>query len=170
MPRNMRLLSVLVAWLVLWAVPIHADTLVYGTYQSNVTQANPANPAGTASGTQLMMGLGSSCVITPRFTATVFFMISGVVQNDTNGDGYSMMLRYGTGTAPVLGAAMTGTTVGLGQAATTVKAAGSAEAFILQSPVAGLVVGTAYWFDISLANFTGGTASIANITCTAFEL
>lgn len=129
--------------------------------------ATPANPTGNASGTLVMMGLGSSCVITPNRSGKVLFIISGNAQNANSVDGWTYQIRYGTGAAPSNGAAVAGTAA----SQLTPNIAPSAVPFSTQALVTGLTPGTAYWFDLALARFTGtGLATVTNLTCDAAEL
>jgi NAD(P)-dependent dehydrogenase (short-subunit alcohol dehydrogenase family) len=77
-------------------------------------------------------------------------------------------LTYGTGTAPVNGAANTGTQVG--NYAITGATASTGYPFAISAIVSGLTPRTADWFDTNLAALTGGTASVQNLTCSALEL
>jgi hypothetical protein len=114
-----------------------------------------------------MMGAGGT--ITPVLSTRVIVTISGQMANATAGDGATIDIRYGTGTAPVNGAAVIGTLVGIAQTATSVTAA-QKSGFSISYPITGLIVGTTYWFDISLMAITGGTATIAGVTAFAREV
>jgi hypothetical protein len=59
--------------------------------------ALPGNPNGTTSPSPVMMGLGSSCTVTPNRSGKVLFIISGTAQNSASGDGWFYQIRYGTG-------------------------------------------------------------------------
>jgi len=134
-------------------------------------QATSATPTGTTSATAVMMGLGAlgtPASITPGVTGRVRLQISGQMANSTINDGVTVDLRYGTGTAPANGAAVTGTLGGISQTATSLVAA-QRSGFTIQAVVTGLTVGTAYWFDASVLAVTGGTASIFGVTATAVE-
>jgi len=126
-----------------------------------------ASPTGTTSTTAVMMGAGGT--ITPVLSTRVIVTISGQMANATAGDGATIDIRYGTGTAPVNGAAVIGTLVGIAQTATSVTAA-QKSGFSISYPITGLIVGTTYWFDISLMAITGGTATIAGVTAFAREV
>jgi hypothetical protein len=129
----------------------------------------PSNPTGTtATGAGVMMGLGSSCAITPLYSSRVYLEIQGGMANDTSGDGALNSLFYGTGTAPVNQAASTGT--GLGGTNMTAAAANQTVSFANIGVATGLSPGTAYWFDLRLAAVTAGTAIVANVSCTAYEM
>ena len=130
------------------------------------SQAQPADPTGTANTTGLMMGLAGT--ITPAQTGRVLIVISGDVQNNTISDGAKFQIRYGTGSAPANAAALTGTTAGA-----LVNMLGAAAAqrvpFSLNAVVTGLTPGTAYWIDVGLAAVTGGTAAIKNVSVSVIE-
>ena len=129
-------------------------------------QATPADPTGTTSKTGLMMGLAGA--ITPATTGRIAISIYGDVQNTTTADGAKLGIYYGTGSAPANAAAITGTSVGSIPIA-TVAAANQRTPFMLSVLVTGLVLGTAYWFDLMLGAVTGGTAAAKNITVSAVE-
>jgi hypothetical protein len=125
----------------------------------------PSNPGSTNSTTKVMMGL--ACAVTPNRSGKVLLMVSGDMQNTVAGDGVEYQIRYGTGAAPANGAALAGTAAGAGPV--NIPPGGFAVPFTAQAAVAGLTVATAYWFDLGVAAFTGGFASVSNLTCTAFE-
>lgn len=134
-------------------------------------QATPTNPATTTNATGVMMGLAGA--ITPARSGKVVMMISGTIDNDTLGDGAQVQIRYGTGTAPTNGAALTGTTAGglVKQInASLALLTPGAGPFALTAIVIGLTVSTAYWVDISLARITGGTARVRDISISLVEL
>jgi hypothetical protein len=113
-----------------------------------------------------MTGLAGS--ITPAYTGTI--VISGAIASGTTGDGAKVQASYGTGGAPSNAATITGTQCG-GRPIYTAAAAGSDKVpFSVNCVVTGLTVGTAYWIDATLAAVTGGTASIANVSVSAYEL
>jgi hypothetical protein len=132
-------------------------------------QSSPTNPTGTTSATGVMMGLAGA--ITPRVTGKILVIISGNITNSAENIS-SVQIRTGTGAAPTNGAALTGTARG-GLVRNQVTATGSTATMIspfsIQAIVSGLTVGTAVWLDTSLTA-SAGTATIANISITAFEL
>lgn len=130
-------------------------------------QATPSDPGATASTTGLMMGLTGT--ITPTLTGRILIMISGDVQNNTISDGAKMQIRYGTGTAPTNGAALTGTAVG-GLVNFLAAAAAQRVPIALQAVVTGLSIATAYWIDVGLAAVTGGTAAVKNVSISVVEI
>ena len=133
-----------------------------------VFNATTSNPTGTASLTAKMMGLGSTCTITPLYSTRVHFALAGQIANNTATDGAIGQLTYGTGTAPVNGAANTGTQIG--NYTITGATASTGYPFAISGIASGLTPGTAYWFDTNLAALTGGTATVQNLTCSALEL
>jgi len=137
-----------------------------------IYQATPANPTGTANTTGLMMGLAGA--ITPQVTGRVRIHICGDIGNTTGDTGAQVRLRYGTGAAPANADAIIGTAAG-GRVNMSAVASGSTTAtvtmpFSLEAIVSGLTLGTAIWIDVDLAAVTGGTASIKNLSVTAFEV
>jgi hypothetical protein len=130
-------------------------------------QASPTNPTGTTSGSALMMGLGTTCTITPVYSGRVHLLFQGTIGNSGASGGSIVAARFGTGTAPANAAAQTGTAVGTPVSATSTAAA-AVMPFSIGGVITGLTPGTAYWFDLSLLA-GGGTASTTSIGCTAIE-
>ena len=136
---------------------------------SNPTaQSSPADPSTTTSTTGLMMGLAGS--YTPFQSGRVLIMISGDIDNNTVADGSQVQIRYGTGTAPANGAALTGTTAGGLVKMTNGVTDTPRMPFSLNAIVSSLTVGTAYWVDVGLAAVTGGTARIRNLSVSIIEI
>lgn len=133
-----------------------------------ILSATTSNPTGTTSLTGVMMGLGSTCHITPSFSTRVKFEFYGQIINNTATDGALGQLSFGTGTAPANGAAATGTQ--FGNATLTGATASTGYPFSIGGVQTGLTPGTAYWFDLKLQALTGGTASVQNLTCVAYEM
>ncbi len=129
---------------------------------ANTVSVTPANPTGTTSTTGLMMGLGSSAVLTPGVSSRAIVRVLGGIANTTSGDGAAVQIRYGTGTAPANGDALTGTGAG-NVARFTAAAANQVGSFGCAALITGLVVGTAYWFDLGLAAGTGGAAKVQDL-------
>jgi hypothetical protein len=128
----------------------------------------PGNPASTASTALVMMGLGTTCVLTPKTTGRINVAFYGNQQNTTISDGSQVKAAFGTGVAPVNGAAASGTTIG-----TTVSAfsptANAAYPFFVGGTIIGQALGAALWFDLQAAAITGGASQLANITCVLTE-
>jgi hypothetical protein len=130
--------------------------------------ATPANPSPVTSTTALMLGLAGS--ITPAQSGKVLFQTSHDITNGTASDGCVWQLMFGTGTAPANQAALTGTAAGgAGALINNANTAGLTVPASAIGYVTGLVVGTTYWFDLSLRVLTGGSCSVANVTMIAIE-
>lgn len=134
----------------------------------------PANPAATVSTTLVMMGLGATCVFTPSGTGKVRVDITGQLGQATAAAFDTVAARYGTGTAPVNGAAVVGTRFGGGQDA--VERPSSFSGASTAVPVGftddlALTPGTAYWFDLALLTGSGSdSVYLQNISVTIEEL
>ena len=115
-------------------------------------------PNPTTSATKVMMGLGATYVLTPSFSGRIRAMISGFITNSTLNAGATFNLNYGTGTAPVNGAALTGTAFfGTDYSYTSGLAGGDPLPFALTGEVTGLTPATPYWFDLTLAAAAGSS-------------
>jgi hypothetical protein len=135
-------------------------------------QANPGNPGSTASATLVMMGLGSSCKITPGSSGKVLVTFTGGVATATAIVTGAIGVRYGTGTAPSHGDAVTGTRwSGVGDK--QIKSTGVAiteDSFAFVDMIS-LTPGTAYWFDIAISTTNAADAAeVLNVSFTATEL
>jgi len=132
--------------------------------------STPNGPTGTASTTLVMSGLGSTWTYTPASSGNLLITIAGSVTTATGAVLATFGARYGTGTAPVNGAAVTGTRFGTvnDQGATPV-AAGETVAFA-QTAVLSLTPGTAYWFDLALkTSNSSDTASFTTLSISIVE-
>lgn len=139
-----------------------------GTNAHLAAQVISPDPTGTTSTSPaVMMGMGSTCHITPTNSGAITLLITGVVTNSNTAGGAQIGLYYGTGTAPSNAAALTGTKLGnitgVGQANNTYYP------FALTAVVTGQATGTSLWFDDSLNAVSSGTASILAVTCSASE-
>jgi hypothetical protein len=132
--------------------------------------ATPADPAGSGSGSLLMMGIGGTCTITPAFSTRVFVSVTGRMANSAAAGTAAAALRRGTGGAPANGAAVTGTQIGSASVAFTNSAAAQLAPFELSGVVTGLTVGVAIWIDIAAATGGSGTTTLTNLSCSAFEI
>lgn len=138
-----------------------------GVAGNAASQATPSDPTGTTNTTGKMMGLAGA--ITPLTTGRVVLIASGDLASTLSGDGAKAQLRYGTGTAPTNGAALTGTAVG--GLVTMLAAANNQRVPVsLQALVSGLAIATPVWIDVSLAAVTGGTATLQDMSLTAIEV
>lgn len=158
------------------AVNVDGDTIVINVSNEltvvpkSSSSLLPANPTGTASLVGVMMGLAG--IITPNVTGVVLLVLTGNLTNAsaTAGDGARARLRHGTGTAPANGDALTGTADGAAVDAVLPTAAALPIPFSLTARLTGLLVGTPYWLDISLAALVAGTAEASNLALVAVEV
>jgi hypothetical protein len=137
-----------------------------------VAHGLPATQTGNATATLKMNGLGaaaSACTITPKSSGKVVFTITGQLNQTVTADGVTWALAEGTGTAPANAATATGTIISAQQTWTALTGNLSTP-FATVASVTGLGAGTAVWFDLQIADVTGGTASVSNVDCTANEL
>jgi hypothetical protein len=123
-------------------------------------------PITTASTTGAMAGLAYT--ITPSATGKVSALVSIKLINAgaTSSNTY-MELRYGTGAAPIAGAAPTGLVIGL--LVSDATAAGNGMHRVMAGILSGLTPGTPYWFDINFYGSNGNT-QVGEIMLTAAEL
>lgn len=131
-------------------------------------QAAPGTIGAIGSGGTVMGGLGSSCKITPVYSGRVRFSITGQFSNNTATAVTTVNVRYGTGTAPTSGAALTGaapttTTLAINHATINANLF-----FGFDWVVTGLTNATQYWFDVS-ENISAGVSTGAGISCSALE-
>ncbi len=136
----------------------------------------PTGPGSTVS--YSMQGMGAT--ITPGFTGRIDVNYNAnLVTSDTAaGDGISFEFYYGTGSPPANGAATTGTLVSIGpnppnMVWTIPSTAIAADVSVPVSKsfiVAGLTLGTTYWFDAAAIALgaTGTSASNAMIVLQEF--
>ena len=148
-------------------IAVSATQATWQTTQSTSSQKTPADPTTTSSTTGVMMGLSAS--ITPVLTGKIMIIISGDMDNDTNARGTRTQIRTGTGTPPVNGAALTGTTQG-GLVSYESGTNIFRTPFTLNAIVTGLTLNTAVWIDISLASITSGVSRVRDISISVVEL
>ena len=141
---------------------VNSGTAAYAT--TTPTGAAPAyfqpgNPTNITSTAFQMFGLGGTLKITPLKTGKVRFTISffpgGVGATATN----SFKISYGSGAAPVNGAAATGTVIGGTYSGGAIVSVSATPAAVTRNVVVtGLSAGTAYWFDVQGARNTANTS------------
>jgi hypothetical protein len=128
---------------------------------------SPGDPGGTLSPTQVMMGMGGVVQLTPAVSGTV--IVDWWVRNITGGgfgNPASGNLRYGSGGAPGNGSALTGTVAG-----NTIVGGDAPNPRRLVAKIAGLTVGTTYWFDLALSTpNNNATAVVQENTVTVLEM
>lgn len=146
-------------------------------------QVSPANPAGTISATLVHAGVGvagaNAWTITPKVTGRIFMIVTGIMNDATTAMTLTTGLRYGTGTAPVAGAAVTGTAAG--SALVWITLTGQTQLPFTQSAiVTGLAVPsvtplrqtgtlTPVWMDVVFSVSAANSFTLTNLSCTAFE-
>ena len=150
-------------------VAISATAATWQTPQKVSIQVTPVDPTTTTSTVGVMMGLGASASITPTFTGKLMLVISGDMDNDTNSRGARVQIRTGTGTAPINGAALTGTARG-GLVSFEQNNSSVRTPFSLNTIISGLTLNTTLWVDISLTSITGGVSRVRNISISVIEL
>lgn len=131
-------------------------TTVWQASRNAFFSSSGFTPVGTASTSRQMMGLGSTWVLTPSFSGRIRISVTGSCANTVALDGGVMNVSFGTGTAPINGAAATGTTF----SSQNVNWIGSQSACSFYSEASGLMLGTPIWVDLSMAAVTGGTVSV----------
>lgn len=142
-------------------------------YTPKTQQFQPADPAGTVSaGTLVASGTGSTIKWTPSLSGKLLISWYANAFQANATDNTLASMYYGTGTAPVDGAANSGTAV-TNKTRSVFPGSTSLSQFIGETAyVSGLTIGTAYWFDINYAAGTGGaghTAQLKSINCTISE-
>lgn len=140
-----------------------------GTAVAASVNYKSASPAASASATVVMAGLANA--YTPASTGIVEVTVTGYVTNLTAISTQVVGARFGTGTAPVNGAAATGTRWGAsGDPVLHAQGVSSVAAFVFTDRLA-LTASTAYWFDLVQA--TGNIADsvqLSNISMNIKEL
>ena len=135
------------------------------------TAFQPSNPGGTTSATLVMMGTGSTCAYTPVGSGKLLINVTGSMQQATAVSNNNMGCRYGTGTAPVNGAAVTGTRFGAaGDPGFRPSGVGAGIGFAFTDIVTGLTPGTAYWFDVAVSSGNANSVTVTQISMTIMEL
>lgn len=138
-----------------------------------LAHASPADQTGNATATLKMNGLGAAaapCLITPGSTGSgrVTFNVTGILNQTTTADGVTYNLAIGTGTPPANAAAATGTIISATPVWTALTGMLSVP-FAIEGTASGLAPGVPVWFDLQVAEVTGGTAAIKFVDCTAAE-
>ena len=141
------------------------------TPDPQVLTFTPTDPTGQTSATYVMMGLGSTVTITPNTTGRVLVICTGMMGNSgAAGDGTTIQLSQGTGSAPANNASVTGTQFGSTTKAFVASTTAGFQGFALSWLITGLVIGTAAWIDIALKTVTGGPGSVKGCDFVLIEL
>lgn len=130
-------------------------------------QSSVLNPTGTTSTTDFMMG--AALAYTPTGSGNILINGFGYIDFSAPDQIGRIQIRYGTGTAPSNGDALTGAAVG-GLINIRATSWGGPFAWSLNPIAAGLAVGTAYWFDVSLSSTEATICTIKNVTLNVVEL
>jgi hypothetical protein len=135
--------------------------------------SSPANPAGTANTTGVVMGLQAlTRNIRPLSSGKLMITVTGTIRNSVAGYGASAELIYSaSGLDPANGSGIPGTATAIGVWKNMVAStAAGKDCFTLNGIVSGLTVGNDYWFDVGLKSVTGGTSTISDLDVTIVEL
>lgn len=138
-----------------------------GSISAVTSFATASDPTTTTSLVGVMMGLART--INPIRSGKILILISGDVDNDTNSRGSLLQIRYGTGTPPVNGSALTGTPVG-GLVRFFQNNDIIISPFQLSGIVSNLTIDVNVWVDISLASVAGGTSRVRDISVSIIEI
>src|SRR5580658_3256045 len=130
-----------------------ATSATAAAWQAGASSAtfNGGNPSSTESATLVMMGLGSTIFFTPASTGKCLIIIKGQAYTATGATGVQLGGRYGTGTAPLNGVAVTGTRFG-SAADPQIRPAGTGIANGTDITLADILTLTGaqqYWFDLA---------------------
>jgi hypothetical protein len=120
------------------------------------------SPSLTTSFTpQVMLGRGGTWTLTPKSTGRVRVRLAVSFNIPAGVEGF-LQIRYGTGTAPSQGAtaSTSGSSAGTLIGVTTPAAGGFQIITPMEVELTGLTLRTAYWFDLSIGEFSGGAATV----------
>ncbi len=127
----------------------------------------PTGNYNFSSTTYTMVGTGVT--LTPTNTGSVLIIVNGNCENSSGTSGVNYGLNYGTGTAPATGAAQTGTTKVTGN--TYGQNVGATCNLPMTFVLTGLVLNTAYWFDVEVAAGAAGNSCVVDgVTIVVLEL
>lgn len=135
------------------------------------TFASASSVTTLGAGVGKMAGLGSSMTITPAVTGRVLITAIAATSNNSGATFVTTIdIRIGTGTAPVTGAAISGTQVAQNYLASNASSADLVVPASITGITTGLTLATTYWIDLSVLATTGSMGTITNITLTAIEI
>jgi hypothetical protein len=133
----------------------------------NYNQTAALSPTGVSSSTAVMVG--SNLVITPARSGVIQVSFYGEFRNSVATGFTSLHVRWGTGTPPANGAAVTGTTGGAFVGGHS-SAVNEQVPFAITLLVGGQPIGTACWFDLDQATGGAGTSNIVTMTGSVIEI
>lgn len=149
------------------SINITGNYMVNGTPLSatpgSAAQTTVAGPKTTTSVTAVMAGLAGA--ITPAAGGSILVAVSGQAAGSSSTALVTAQIRYGTGTAPTLGAATTGTALGI---ACQLNTGTALQNWFLTGAATGLSAGTAYWVDVQFLT-AARTGSISNVCVAVVE-
>lgn len=134
------------------------------------TVNEPANPTGTSDTADYhMMGLAGA--FTPRYSGKIHLTIQGNINNNKAGGGGGVLavIRYGTGTPPGNGDAITGTGCGSVAILQSSPSGTFVQPVTLVCDFHGATTDTDWWYDVALKSDVSDTASIAQVVMGAHE-
>jgi len=141
---------------------VSSTTVVDEASKARTTALNLAPAATTSiSPTLVMAGLGVQ--ITPVASGVLDVRICCIVRNNAVNNGVILRIRYGTGTPPTNGVALTGTASGTGLQSVNGAGGTPTVPVTLLSTITGLTQGTTYWIDLAYAALTGGTVTLNTV-------
>ena len=133
-------------------------------------QTAQLNPAGTVSTAGVMMGLGATAKLTPTGSGKLHVTVTGVLESNTANASVVVGLSYGTGAAPLNGAAIAGTATGAVAAKAGTFAQNTYFPFSLAAVITGRTIGTPLWLDLVLQSSGSATALVLLVTISAHEI
>jgi len=139
------------------------QALVYDQFARAYSGNASPSPFSTSSATYVMLGLGTTLWgLIPLSTGRIRLTATGTLTTTLTGSDSYILGKYGTGTAPNNGVAVTGTSATTSEVRVTNSGAtGALSAFTYYAEITGLTVGTPYWFDLA-QKVSGGGATTAN--------
>lgn len=150
-------------------LPVAQGGTGIGVARATLTN-KPTDPNATTSATLVMQGLGTGWTITPTASGKVLVTVVGEGTVTTTAVAVTTVgPRYGTGTAPTNGAAVSGTAFGAKADFTFTPVGVGLKTPFAFTEILSLTAGTAYWFDIALSS-AANPAQVTNLSITAVEL
>jgi len=129
-----------------------------------------AGPLTVTSAVPLMLGIGGTAQITPTKSGVVLVILTAVISKLNGATGANAQLYFGSGAAPGLGAAATGTTLGSVKTVDSTDTTNDTYGIALSFIATGLTLATAYWFDVAMSTGAGVATSLSGIDVVLIEL
>jgi hypothetical protein len=129
---------------------------------------HPPDPAATTSASLVMMGVGVTFI--PKLLGSrIFVHASGTAGTATAATAFSVGARFGKGSPPAGGAAVTGTKIAADMAMLAAGIAAGVGFCICDTLT--LDPGINYWFDLCMSSVnSSNAASVKNVSITLLEL